>query len=29
MKFAEEKGFPYYKEDGLSLRELEIILSKK
>jgi len=27
MRYAEKKGFPYYKEEGLSIRELEIILS--
>ncbi len=29
MKFAEEKGFPHYREDGLSLRELEVLINKK
>jgi hypothetical protein len=28
MKFGEENDFPYYKEDGLSLRELETITKK-
>jgi len=28
MRFAEEHGYPYYREDGLSLRELEILLMK-
>lgn len=29
MRFAEENGFPYYREDGMSSRELEVLLSKK
>ena len=29
MRFAEENDFPYYREDGLSLRELEALLQKK
>ncbi len=28
LKYAEEKGFPHYKEDGLSIREIEALLSK-
>ncbi len=27
LKYAEEKEFPHYKEDGLSIREIESILS--
>jgi hypothetical protein len=26
LKYAEEKGFPHYKEDGLSIREIEMLL---
>ena len=28
LKYSEEKGLPYYREDGLSLREVEAILSQ-
>jgi hypothetical protein len=27
LKYAEKKGFPHYKEDGLSIREIEALLS--
>lgn len=27
LKYAQEKGFPHYKEDGLSIREIETLLS--
>ncbi len=26
LRYAETKGYPYYKEDGLSIREIEIIM---
>lgn len=29
MRYTEEKGFPYYKEDGLSIGELTILQSSK
>lgn len=28
MKYSEEKGFPYYREDGLSVQELTILLER-
>lgn len=28
LKYAEEKGFPHYNEDGLSIREIEALLSE-
>ena len=27
LRYSEEKGFPHYKEDGLSIRELSLLLS--
>jgi len=27
LKYAQENGFPHYKEDGLSIREIETLLS--
>lgn len=29
MQHSEKEGFDYYKEDGLSTRELELIVSQK
>lgn len=28
LRYAEEKGFPYYQEDGLSIREVEAIFAQ-
>jgi hypothetical protein len=29
LEFSEKEGYPHYKEDGLSIRELKILIQKK